>query len=531
MRKLLTYSFTLCCLFCMGLLAACTVPVLYKDTLHRNCQVERQIHRDKTLNSATRPVNIQSNFYAGNAYHSGQSPQWLARRISLRANNLPLNLLMNKILPPNSVTTQYGTGADRNTLISLNYTGSIGGALNAIAAKTSYAYDIEDCMLTWSTMVTRTFDVSFMPGASQYLMGQKSGDSMLNVTASGSGGSSAGQGSDSQYSSLEGNLSVWKDLQSSIEQILSPDGTVMVSQSTTTVTVQDRPENVQKVADYLASMNKDLSKEVLLQVKVLEVTLDKNFNYGIDWNLVYNTSVGAGLSTGNLSQSFNAASLGGNTPLGPSLPNTPQGTSLFGTPGKIPGIGAGIMNGPFANSNILISALAQQGSVSTITNPDVVTLNNQVAQIDVSTQTSYLASTTTTLQGEGSNSQTSLTPGVVNTGFKFYILPKIMNHNVYLQLSSALSTLDSIQTIHGPPDRNGTITSEIQLPTVSGKRFNLRSVVPSGATLIIAGFKQDQSTANTSTMFGSPLLGGKGADRNNVETIVLITPTIVGNNG
>jgi type IVB pilus formation R64 PilN family outer membrane protein len=523
MRKLLV---KLCTVLSLGILTACTVPVLYKDTLHKNCQVEQQIHQARTENSAFSPEDrVQSHFYTSNVYHSGQSPQWLNRRVSMRTNNLPLYLLMDKLLPPNTITTQYGAGANKNSLVSLNYTGSISGALTVIAAKTNYAYDIEDNMLTWSNIVTKTFDISFMPGASEYLMGQKSGDTMLNVNSGSGSSASSGQGTDSQFSSLQGNLSVWKDLQNSIEEMLSPDGKVMVSQSTTTISVQDHPENVQKVSDYLASMNKDLSREVSLQVKVLEVNLDKNFNYGIDWNLVYNSGTfggGIGVGTGNLGQSTNPVALGGNS-LGAGVsPRFPNG--LTGTSSALPGIGAGILHGPFQNTQVLINALAQQGSVSTVTNPDVVTLNNQVAQIDISTQTGYLASTTTTVTGVESTVQTSLNPGMINTGFKLYILPKIMNHNVYLQLSSSLSTLDRITNF-------GTPGNQIQLPTVSGKHFNLRSMVPSGDTLIIAGFKQNVSTANKSTMFGSPLLGGKGADSDNIETIVLITPIIVGNNG
>jgi type IVB pilus formation R64 PilN family outer membrane protein len=507
------------------LFSACTTPVMYGDTKQKNNQVQQKLQTLRSHNSGNSyGTGIHNNFYAPDVYHSGQNPNWLYNHVSLRANNLPFMLLMNKLIPDNTVGIQYGVGANQNMPLSLNYTGTLRGALDQVAAKTGYAYDIEDNMITWSPFVTKTFDVSFMPGASQYLMGQKQGDTMLNVSST---GSSNGQGSDSQFSSLQGNLSVWDDLKSSIQEMLSKDGKVMVSQSTTTVTVQDRPESVQKVADYLASMNKDLSKEVLLQVQVLEVDLDKNFNYGIDWNLAYKTAFSAGIQTGDLSQPFKFSPLGG---------TSPSGASLNGNPLGIPGISAGVVSGPFANTQILINALSQQGNVSTVTNPEVVTLNNQVAQIDISKQTSYLASLTTTSTAQVGSS-TSLTPGVVNTGFKLYILPKIMNGNVYLQLSSELSTLDDISVFQGQTggnnnnnnNNNNVPTSQIQLPTVSGKHFNLRSMVPSGHTLIIAGFRQTQNTANASSMFGSPLLGGKGADQNNIETIVLITPTVMGN--
>lgn len=90
MRKLLTILLSI---LCMSMLASCTVPVLYEDTLHKNCQVERQIARARAQNNGISPaIRLHNNFYASDVYHSGQNPQWLNRRVSLRANDLPLNL-------------------------------------------------------------------------------------------------------------------------------------------------------------------------------------------------------------------------------------------------------------------------------------------------------------------------------------------------------------------------------------------------------------------------------------------------------
>src|ERR1043166_270428 len=109
MRKLLYILLT--AIVCMAGIAGCTVPVLYKDTLHRNCQVERQIAHARAYNNGRSPaIKLHNNFYAADVYHAGQSPQWLNRRVSLRANNIPLNLLMDKVLPQNVVTAQYGIG-------------------------------------------------------------------------------------------------------------------------------------------------------------------------------------------------------------------------------------------------------------------------------------------------------------------------------------------------------------------------------------------------------------------------------------
>jgi hypothetical protein len=372
----------------------------YQEAAKKNCDVIQDIARSKQTSSES-ASNIRTQFYSNNVYRSGASPFWLNNPVTIRTNGLPLDLTLTKILPPNSVGVQYDIGADRNRQISMNYSGRIQGALDKIAAITGYAYNIEDNMLIISPFVTKTFDMSFMPGTSQYMVGQKQGDSMLSTGGGASSGNTAsGVQSDSQYSSLEGSLSVWKDLKEAVSGMLSSEGKVMVSESTTTITVRDHPQNVQAVSDYLASMNRDLSREVLLKVRVLQVALDKDFNYGIDWNLAYQSAARIGFSTGDLSQPANITPLGANQPFGPTGQIGklvgPAGLSSNGSLG-IPGFSAGIASGPFQNTQILINALTQQGAVSNITNPEVVTLNNQVAQIDISRQTTYLASSTTTL--------------------------------------------------------------------------------------------------------------------------------------
>ena len=180
----------------------------------------------------------------------------------------------------------------------------------------------------------------------------------------------------------------------------------------------------------------------------------------------------------------------------------------------------------WGGSSTFINALAQQGKVSIDTQPRVVTLNNQVAEIGINTQTTYLASvSTTTTTNVGSTA--TLTPGTVTTGFSLYLLPKIQGNNVYLQISSTLASLITLKQYTGNTTGSSSNSSAIYAPIVSSKRFNQRSAVPSGDTLVLAGFKQLKNEANKQSLFGSDALGGYGGNQTNVETIVLITPTIL----
>lgn len=501
-------------------LAACVTPPLFDQTKQKVDDAHQQVAdayaQHQNLPTVTTPHPAGS----GNlTLTSTVQPGWMQQTVNVRTNNMSFEQVVNKVLGKTAGVVAYDGTVNRTMPLSIQYSGSIKGALDVIAARSGYSYDNNGGVITWSVFQTRTFDVSFMPGVSQYAVGE------TNSTSANSGSSSSTTNTGSvntnsptnisatgtdQYSNMQGNLSVWDDLQKTIDSLLSKDGKVMVSQATTTITVHDYPSNVRAIAEYLGSMNKSLSRQVALDVQVLEVDLNNGFNYGIDWGLVRNFMSGD-------------ASLGISSSLGQSADLTAMGNNTLGNTGIIfKGV-----NGLWNGSNMVINALAQQGKVSVVTQPRVVTLNNQMAEIGINQLTSYLAETSTTATVNAGNT-VSLTPGQVITGFTLYLLPKVQGNDVYLQISSNIANLDSITKFGtGTQDSSGNYQNQIQTPTVSQKRFNQRSLVPSGATLILAGFKQVKNQANKGSMFGSDTLGGKGALQDNTETVVLITPTIV----
>src|SRR3546814_14442978 len=76
-------------------------------------------------------------------------------------------------------------------------------------------------------------------------------------------------------------------------------GLSSISPSTGTITVTDRPEVIELIASYLEDENKRITRQVLLNVKVLSVTVSDSDSVGINWNMVYNSldKFGIGLST------------------------------------------------------------------------------------------------------------------------------------------------------------------------------------------------------------------------------------------
>lgn len=453
-------------------------------------------------------------------------PSWLENHVVIRGDQLPFSYYSRTVGSGagNNILTKYQTGLDPAVSISINYSGTIKGALDLLAAKTGYTYIIHSNSIMWLAYVTRTFQVAFMPGASDYMMGKQSGGTSSTSTA-GAGSVlnfTSGDTSDAEYSNFKGTLSVWTDLENTIKQLLSPDGKVVVSQATTTITVRDRPSNVDLVGQYIANMNSSMSQQVLVKVQVLQVDLSNDYSWGVNWGaivnafknspFVLNANYGTPLSITSLTQQTNIVN-GAAVPGG--FPNAGiQKTAGSGIPGY----------------TILFNALNQQGKTSVVTEPRVVCLNNQVSVIRItstegyvqSVQNTTVASTTSTNVGTVTS---QITPGSIATGLTLYILPKILKDKIYLQVNADLSLLTKLVTF-GSTD-SSTNTTSVQLPTVAAKSFNQRSVIHSGDTLILSGFREVANAANANQFVTSQALGGKGASQSNTETVVLITPYVL----
>lgn len=546
----------------LGALLASCYPG-YKETVADIKHTQDSLHqKEQTYNPPPPPVMEKTGAYVNTQPISlDRPPRWLRRQVTVHGANLPVTFYIDQVLANTGATLHFDNDVQRSRLISMDFRGTVQGALDEIASKSDYAYHINNKRntITWSAFETKTFDVSFLPGNAKYEVGGSqggSGGSSDSVAQGGVGGGDSGGGSGgvtinytgtdlsktSQYSNLTGTISVWKDLETSVKNLMSKEGKVTVSQATTTITVRDHPENVASIAEFIKKMNKELSKQVRIQVQVLTVQLTHDFEYGINWDIVRKFG------------SVNQASL-----TGPLVSNASTGSAFSPLALEFRG-----NSGAWEGTQMVIQALSRQGKVSVVTQPTVTTLNNQVAEITIQQQESYIQSISNSVTQ--TNSTSGVNPGVITTGFNLFLLPKIQGKKVFLQLSTTISDLESIKEINAntgnvtsnsenQDQAESTTTSDnaddstsgessdtdgqddtnqdngspsvIQVPTIDERKFNQRSVVASGTTLILAGFKERRNSANKSSFLYSETLGGKGGANETTELVLLITPVII----
>lgn len=423
-------------------------------------------------------------------------------------NFMPAGVIGNV---PSNARSMNSIGLTAPNIFPIKYSGKLSGLLNQATSQLGLAwnYSSDDRSVHVTYFDTKTFDV-WAFGDDQVIESTvKSG--LLTATGSGSSSGGGGGGSSSTGASGESGsnqsttvtikTSLIGDIEKNVKAMLSqqPQGRMFLSRSTGTLTVSDRPEVLSNVAKYLNSINSSITRQVLFNVKVFEVTLTDTDQTGLDWTAVYTS----------LSNKW-----------GFSLKNATTGISTGAVSGSLSILDTS--KSPWAGSNLIIKALSEQGRISNVRSPSVTTLNLQPAPIQIGNVKSYVASSSTTTTASVGSS-TSLTPATITSGFNMMLLPRIIDQdNMLLMITLSMSSKPTFTTFTS----NG---SSVQTADYDTKNLSPKVKLRSGQTLVLTGFEENSENATKSGV-GDPGFFGLGGSR--VRTtghsvlVVLITPVV-----
>lgn len=412
------------------------------------------------------------------------------------ANNpSPANFIASLASPSALGASSSGAGANGSTRITYSG-GTFKGLLDTVAARFGIFWKYNDGIIQFYYTDTRTFQISAVPGDAALTASVTSG-----ATSSGSdtGGGNNGSVSSNnmQNTAVKTQLSVFSGIEKAISAMLSSYGHVVASPATGSITVSDTPDKLALVEQFIERENKVLSRQVMINVAVLAVTVSNNDSYGINWSLVY-----SGLNN----------KYGIRNTLAPDANSTSFSAAILNT-----------ASSKFAGTSLVIDALSEQGKVRRETSASVVTLNNQPVPVQVAKQTSYLKSSQTTLTANV-GATTTLTPGTVTAGFNMSILPHILsNGTVMMQFSTDISSLRNIRKVSSD-------TGSIESPEIDTRNFLQRVAMRSNETLIISGFEQTDNNLDQQGI-GTPsnllLGGGVKAQASKELIVILITPIVM----
>lgn len=326
-----------------------------------------------------------------------------------------------------------------------------------------------------------------------------------NIGGGGTGGSVNGTNISTQT-----NTDFWADLQATLTSLIGSENgrSVMVTPQAGLVTVRALPAEIRGVKEFLTLTESIVKRQVVLEARIIEVSLSDEFQQGINWNQIVENSGSTEFSfstnAGTIGNGISAA-LGGVTSL-----------SFF--------------NRDFSG---VLSLLSTQGNVQVLSSPRVTATNNQKAVIKVGDDEYFV--TEVSNQNTITAGSTTVSPNIELTpffsGIALDVTPQIDdNGGVLLHVHpSVIETAEQEKVI--------TLNEErFVLPLAQSNIRESDTVIHanSGEIVVIGGLMQSMiSERDSKTPFlgDIPIIGNLFKSKNDVEIkkelVILLKPTVV----
>ncbi len=412
---------------------------------------------------------------------------------------------------------------------------TIDEVFDIILKENNLQYTLENNILRISYLNTRMFNID-------YILSQRKGTSNTDVTLSSEGGGSSSEASTTQSSSggdstsssssssgtsgmkIESSDEVvfWHELDLELQRILNRPEDIykaeapIINKNAGIITVTATLKQINRLEKYLENLQEKVKLQVLIDVQLLSITMTEGQTIGVDWQQLF--------ALQNLDLQLDKL--------------VHKGVTEF-EDGKITkGIIGSVVT---TNNNLLtvnatgtlkevIKFLKTQGDVSSISNPKVLTLNNQPALITAGTEYFYKITSTETLAGAGTGSQsTGEQVKSVFAGVLLDITPEISSDDtITLKINPSLSeTLSNTFAVEDGNDR--TIP-----PDLVRRQLSSVVTVKNGHRVILGGLITSSTSTQESKipLLGDiPFLGRLFSHKKDIKTItelvMIITPHII----
>ncbi|OIP56643.1 MAG: pilus (MSHA type) biogenesis protein MshL [Helicobacteraceae bacterium CG2_30_36_10] len=400
---------------------------------------------------------------------------------------------------------------------------TIDEVLDVILKENNLSYKLENNILKLSYLSTKVFGID-------YILSQRKGSGSTDITLSSSsdaqgatgagasvGTSSGAAGSTSNAQSgititSEDEVKFWTDLDLELRRVLNRPNDIyeaeapIINKNAGLITVTATTKQMARLESYLERLQKKVQLQVLIDVQLLSVTMQKGKTTGIDWQQLYalqDITIKASYGKGTITDG--------------------AGTSYDPT-GFVTVEGGGTLKE-------VIKFLQTQGNVNSISNPKVLTLNNQPALITAGTEYFYKIQESTNQQGTGGGVAATTQNDEVKSVFAGVLLditPEIADDKtITLKINPSLSeTTETIST---------NSANRIMPPDLNRRQLSSVVTVKDGNRIILGGLI---NTSHSQVMHKVPILGDipglsylfkwENKVRNVQELVIIIEPHIIG---
>lgn len=338
--------------------------------------------------------------------------------------------------------------------------------------------------------------------------GKSSNNSNSNNNNSNSqGGQSSGSGINIQ---TENESDFWTELEETLTALIGNENgrRVIVSPQAGLVTVRALPQEINAVKKFIDETQTHLSRQVIIEAKIMEVTLNDDYQQGVKWEQVLGHIGSTDLAfstTGSIAGNAISALIGGTTSIG-------------------------FKNDDFSG---VIDLLSTQGNVQVLSSPRITVTNNQKAVIKVGEDEYFVtevSSTTTTGTSTSTTPEIQLTPFF--SGIALDVTPQIdPNGSVILHVHPSVTLTDEqtkVIKLGG---------EDIVLPLAQSSVRESDTIIRanSGEIVIIGGLIESRNvdvSSQTPFLGDIPFLGelfkSKSQTMRKTELVIMLKPIVVG---
>ncbi|MHB1241774.1 MAG: type II secretion system protein GspD, partial [Gammaproteobacteria bacterium] len=273
---------------------------------------------------------------------------------------------------------------------------------------------------------------------------------------------------------------------------------------------------------YLRDVKAAVTQQVLIEAKVMEVTLNDNYRGGIDWTAVFGPASGL--------QNFNLA-----TNFAQGLPSELISPSVSGTWTRA-------VLGPNGRADLSLAAqfVKNFGTVRTLSSPRLTVLNNQMAQLKVaSNQVFFQLTVNVTDSTPTTAGKTTVTSAIktVPVGLIMSVQPVVdpVTKRISLSLRPSITRITGFiddpgvaVTLAVARQSNSNIPNiSSPIPIIEVREMDSLVTMDSGQTMVMGGLMQDVSQNSRQGVPGLmdvPLLGqaaSQNVKQNKVSELVI----------
>lgn len=468
-----------------------------------------------------------------------------ARLVSLTSPGMPLARVLGKTVPDLNVRVQDpGVNLGKDTVVYAQDM-PLDEFFNQLTDLTGYSFVRENNTLKISSRETKTWNIAAMASNRQSVssVGGETGFSGANSSGGsgggggigggiggpgggsgggggfggstiggGGGGASGNSGSGTTISSIQ-SQDQWQQLVSQVRSYVglgedesANDDVQMASVRTLgTITITAAPAQISKVDTFLSGLQDQTTRQIHLDVKSYEVTLNDSRARGINWDAVLETTIGGGPFQVMIDQ---------NNPL----------SLQADSPGRTSG-GISFQNGDDEVS-AMIDLLGQYGTVNLLTEPNLSTTNGSTAYLSSVDEFSFVSSVTQFVGTEGTN---TITPQLsrIRVGVTMAVTPRLLpDDRILVEVVPVISSLqgfDSFNVGNFQFDNPRIALSELstQVITRPGEPIQLGGLITNRVTNSMNRLPIRRKTGLLNWLFSS-----ESNELERREMVITITPTL-----